>query len=134
LSPCKRRATAVGLPASQSDLARVVARLGARPRRERIDDVDPGTARGQAPIFNILLVMYTDPARPRLYAFSPVATMTEGVTLRRGEGERVWAETWSAGSTVRVVGAGGAEVLMKDVSDMVERFVEYSKVKGRVDG
>ena len=89
----------------------------------QVADVTAGPDAGQAPIFEVLLVMYTDSARTRRYAFSLTATVTEGVTLRRGEPRRVWAQTWNGPSTVGIVGTDGAGLLRNDVREVVENFV-----------
>jgi hypothetical protein len=80
------------------------------------------TDAGQAPIFELLLVMYAEPDRPR-YSFSVTASLTEGVLLRRGEARRVWAQTWSGGNTVGIVGNDGAALLRRDLDDLVEKFL-----------
>jgi hypothetical protein len=88
-----------------------------------VTDVVTGPAGGQAPIFEILLVMYADSARAKRYAFSLTATLTEGVTLRRGDPRRVWAQTWNGGATVGILGTGGVELLRNDLIELVEKFV-----------
>ena len=82
-----------------------------------------GVSAGQAPVFEVLLLMYADSARARRYAFTLTATLTEGVMLRRGDPRRVWAQTWSGPSTVGIVGADGAALLEADVRSLVEKFV-----------
>lgn len=93
-----------------------------------VDDVDSSANRGQSPVLTVLLIMYADSSRLRAYAFSLTVTLTEGVTTRRGSGERIWADTWTAGSTVGILGADGVALIQADVDEMVERFVrEYRK-------
>jgi len=89
----------------------------------QVADVTSGPGAGQAPIFEVLLVMYSDSARARRYAFTLTATITEGVMLRRGEPRRIWAQTWNGPSTVGIVGADGAEMLRSDIRSVVEKFV-----------
>jgi hypothetical protein len=89
----------------------------------QVVDVTSGAAAGQAPIFEVFLVMYADSARARRYAFNLTATLTEGVTLRRGDPRRVWAQTWNGPTTVGIVGADGAALLEADVRGLVENFV-----------
>jgi hypothetical protein len=100
-----------------------------------VTDVVTGPAGGQAPIFEILLVMYADSARAKRYAFSLTATLTEGVTIRRGDPRRVWAQTWNGGATVGIVGTGGVDLLRNDLKDLVEKFVrQYRAANDREEG
>jgi hypothetical protein len=89
----------------------------------QVVDVTSGPGAGQAPIFEVRLVMYSDSARARRYAFTLTAGITEGVTLRRGDPRRVWAQTWNGSSTVGIVGGDGAELLRGDVRGLVDEFV-----------
>jgi len=108
------------------DVAELLEMTRARLREAGLEvaDVVTGPGGGQAPIFEILLVMYADSARARRYAFSLTATLTEGVTLRRGTPKRVWAQTWNGGATVGIVGAGGGDLLRADLRELVEKFVK----------
>jgi hypothetical protein len=120
-------------PGLAADDLEGIVRAGLRSGGIEVSDDGTHPDRGQAPLFEILLIMYHDSARASRYAFSVTGTLTEGVTLRRGEGGRVWAQTWSAGTSVGIVGANaeGLNLLRLDVRELVDRFVRDVRSGGR---